>query len=82
MRLIRPCDIVFADDDVEKEYLSLKENSDLKKWIDRAKEDIKNNAFCGIQVPKKLFLGFMCKNMEFKTYGNMICLMVGGLYIQ
>lgn len=54
MRIIRPCEIVFADDKIEKEYNSLKENSELKKWINRAKEDIKINAFCGVQIPKKL----------------------------
>jgi len=32
----------------------LSETSDIKKWLNRAKEDIKKNAFCGIPIPKKL----------------------------
>ena len=54
MRIIRPCSVVFADDKLENEYNSLDKSSELKKWIDRAKEDIKKNAFCGIPIPKKL----------------------------
>lgn len=54
MRIIKPCQIVFADDKIEKEYNNLSEDDIIKKWINRAKEDIKKNAFCGIPIPKRL----------------------------
>ena len=54
MRIIRPSEVAFADDNVEKEYLELNENSEIKKFIKRAIDDIKKNAFCGIQLPKRL----------------------------
>lgn len=54
MRIVRPSQVVFADDKVEKEYNNLDKFGELRKWIDRAKEDIKKNAFCGIPIPKKL----------------------------
>ncbi|MFH1801953.1 MAG: hypothetical protein ABH864_00715 [archaeon] len=39
---------------MEKEFNGLDKHSELKKWINRAKDDIKKNAFCGVQIPKKL----------------------------
>lgn len=54
MRLIKPCQIIFADEKVEKEFNDLDSNNDIEKWINRAREDIKKNAFCGIQLPKRL----------------------------
>ena len=53
MRLIRPSKVVFADDKIEKEFENILDNSDIKKFIKRAIEDIESNAFCGIQIPKK-----------------------------
>lgn len=54
MRIIRPCKVVFADENIEKEYLKLDSNSEIKKNIDKAKEEIKKNAFCAIPIPKRL----------------------------
>jgi len=54
MRIIMPSKIVFADDNLEKGFLSLNDDDELKKYLQRAFDDIKNNAFCGIQIPKKL----------------------------
>ena len=54
MRLIRPSKAVFADDKVEKEFESLPEEDEIKKFVKRAIKDIEFNAFCGIQIPKKL----------------------------
>ena len=54
MRIIKPSNIVFADNKIEKEFTNLKENDEIKKYIYRAIEDIKTNAFCGIQLPKRL----------------------------
>ena len=46
--------VVFADDKTEKAFNSLSENSPLKKSINRALKDIKENAFCGEQIKKEL----------------------------
>ncbi|MFC2162709.1 hypothetical protein ACFLRF_03435 [Candidatus Altiarchaeota archaeon] len=49
--------VVFADGKVKKAYDDLKksktEDKKLHEWIGRAFDDLKDNAFCGIQVPKK-----------------------------
>lgn len=54
MRIIRPSKVVFANDKIEKEFLELDDNEEIKKYILRAIEDIKKNAFCGIPIPKRL----------------------------
>ena len=47
--------VIFADDKVKKALEDLKK-TDLKfyKFISRAFQDIGENAFCGIQIPKRL----------------------------
>ncbi len=51
--------IVFADEKIQKALEKLKnsktEDKKLYQWIIRAFEDLEENAFCGIQIPKKLF---------------------------
>ena len=54
MRIIRKSEVVFANDRIEKEFNKLNENDEIKKYIKRAIEDIKQNAFCGIPIPKRL----------------------------
>ena len=54
MRIIRPSKVVFADDKIEKEFIELSENDEVKKYILRAIEDIKKNAFCATPIPKRL----------------------------
>ena len=54
MRVIRSSEAVFVNDVIEKEFDKLDEDDELKKYIRRAIKDIEINAFCGIQVPKKL----------------------------
>ena len=50
--------IKFADEKLKKAFDKLKtsktEDTILYKWINRALDDIEENAFCAIQVPKKL----------------------------
>ncbi len=50
--------IVFADKQLKDAFDKLKnsktEDKNLYKWLNRAFEDIIQNAFCGIQIPKKL----------------------------
>ncbi len=50
--------VYFADERLKEAYEKLKdskvENKMLYKWISRAIDDLKLNAFCGVQIPKKL----------------------------
>lgn len=55
MRLIKKSQVVFANEKIQKEFDSLSEDNEIKKYMRRAIEDIKQNAFCGIQIPKRLF---------------------------
>ena len=52
-------DIKFADEKVLKSLEKLKtsktEDKKLLAWIERAFEDLEENAFCGTQILKKLF---------------------------
>jgi hypothetical protein len=52
MRIIKPSEVVFADDKIENKFIGL--DSDLKKYLDRAICDLKENAFCGIPIPKRI----------------------------
>lgn len=53
-----PSKIQFADDKVKKTFESLKSSNEIEKglyrWLIRAFKDIERNAFCGIQIPKRL----------------------------
>ena len=55
MRFLKPSEVIFSDDKIEKEFIKLDENNEIKKYIKRAIRDIKENAFCGIPLPKRLF---------------------------
>jgi len=50
--------VKFADENIKKAYFELEkgkyEDKQLKEWLDRAAEDLKHNAFSGIQIPKRL----------------------------
>jgi|SRR3989338_6115772 len=50
--------IVFADEKLKRAFENLKisrtEDKNLYGFLSRAFEDLENNAFCGIQIPKKL----------------------------
>jgi len=53
-----PSEIKFVDENIKKAFYKL-ENGDeqekeMFKLIDQAMTNIENNAFCGIQVPKRL----------------------------
>jgi len=53
--MILPSKIRFVDKTLKNTFLKLKkEDSLLYKWLERAFKDIEENAFCGIQIPKKL----------------------------
>jgi len=50
--------IKYAEERVKKSYDELKnsktEDKKLYKWINRAMDDLEDNAFCGIQIQKRL----------------------------
>jgi len=50
---MKKVEVQFANEKVLKAYHELNDK-DLKRFIDRAIEDIKENPFCGIQMPKRL----------------------------
>lgn len=49
----RKCEVQFANEKVKEAFDKL-DDINLKKFIERALCDIKENPFCGIQIPKKL----------------------------
>lgn len=53
--MIKPSKVVFISDELERDYNELKDEDPIKKGIIRAIKDLKENAFCGIQISKKLF---------------------------
>ncbi len=54
----KPSEVQFVDEKLRKAYEDLRasatEDRKLYEWLTRAFEDIQKNAFCGIQIPKKL----------------------------
>jgi hypothetical protein len=48
---------VFGDQKLKEAFQKLEdaktEDKELHKWISRAIDDIEENAFCGLQIPKK-----------------------------
>ena len=54
MSLRKPADkVVFGDHRTEKTFNSLREDDTLKKSILKAIDNIKENVFCGENIPKK-----------------------------
>ena len=54
MRIIRKSKVIFANEIIENEFLELEESNEIKKYIQRALEDLEQNAFSGIQIPKRV----------------------------
>lgn len=50
----KPSKVVFIEDKIENSFNSLNDNDPIKKSIVRAIKDLKENAFSGIQIPKRL----------------------------
>ena len=68
MVIIKKSAVAFANDKIEKEFNNLSEDENIKKWIKRAIEDLKNNAFCGIPIrkiliPKEYIKKYNVKNL-------------------
>ncbi|MFA6887892.1 MAG: hypothetical protein WC254_00165 [Candidatus Woesearchaeota archaeon] len=51
-------EIKFIDENLKNAYLKLEtgkfEDKQLKEWLDRASDDLKKNAFSGVQLSKRL----------------------------
>ena len=51
-------EVKFGDENLKKAYHELEsgkfEDRQLKEWLDRARDDLRKNAFCGIQISKRL----------------------------
>lgn len=55
MSFIKPADkVIFADDKIEDDFNSLEEDNWLKKAIRRAISNLKENAFCGERIHRKI----------------------------
>ena len=52
--MIKPSKVVFINDELEKDFNQLKLDDPIKKGMIRAIKDLQQNAFCGIQIPKRL----------------------------
>ncbi len=52
--IIKPSKVVFIEQELEDGFNRLKEEDFLKKSMIRAIKDLQENAFCGIQIPKRL----------------------------
>ncbi|MBU0470096.1 MAG: hypothetical protein KKA62_04340 [Nanoarchaeota archaeon] len=52
--MIKPSKVVFISDELEKDFNSLKDDDPIKKAMIRAIHDLRENAFFGIQIPKRL----------------------------
>jgi len=53
--MIKPSKVKFISEILEEDFNSLDESDILKKSIKRAIRDLQQNAFFGIQIPKRLF---------------------------
>jgi len=52
--MIKASKVVFISDDLEKSFNSLPEDDFLKKSIKQAIQNLRENAFYGIHIPKRL----------------------------
>ena len=52
--MIKPSQVIFISEELETEFENLPEKDTIKKSILRAIKDLKQNAFCGIPIPKRL----------------------------
>ncbi len=52
---MKPSKVKFISKKLEREFNSLSENDPIKKGIKKAITELKDEAFSGLQIPKKLF---------------------------
>jgi Txe/YoeB family toxin of Txe-Axe toxin-antitoxin module len=77
--------IKFVDEKLKRSLEKLKnsktEDKKLYKWINRALDDIEENAFCAIQVPKKLIPKVYINKYNIENLWKYDLLVVGGFFI-
>ena len=70
------CEVQFVNEKVKKAFEELDsgkyEEVELKKYLERAFEDICKNPFCGIQIPKKLIPQDYIKKFNIKNVWRLI----------
>ncbi|MBT4375967.1 hypothetical protein HOD29_01180 [archaeon] len=59
--------IIFAEKKLEEQFNNLDEKDETKKGLKRAMKDIKENPFCGTQIPKKLIPKRYIQKYEIKN---------------
>lgn len=52
--MIKPSKVVFISDELERDFYQLKHDDPIKKAMVRAIQELRENAFAGIQVPKRI----------------------------
>lgn len=67
MIFLKPSKVAFAEDKLQKEFENLPEEDITKKHIKRAIKELKQNAFCGIQFPKRLIPKEYIQKYEIKN---------------
>jgi Txe/YoeB family toxin of Txe-Axe toxin-antitoxin module len=66
MEKIKPVEVQFINEKIKKTYENI-DDTNLKNFIDRAFQDIKENPFCGIQIPKRLIPKDYIQKYEIKN---------------
>lgn len=59
--MIRSSKVTFLNKDLEKKILLMNESNPIRKAVSRAVSDLRENAFSGIQIPKKLIPKYYIK---------------------
>ena len=65
--MLKPSKVVFISDDLERSFHALPHDDPTKKSIVRAIKDLHENAFSGIQIPKRLFPKEYVQKYEIKN---------------
>lgn len=71
------CRVFFAEEKIKEAFERLKESRTedrkLYGWIDRALKDIREDCFCGLQIPKKQIPKEYLKKTMWTTSGSTTC---------
>jgi Txe/YoeB family toxin of Txe-Axe toxin-antitoxin module len=67
MKLIKKSRVVFAEDKLQEEFNKLSEGEQLKIQIKKAILELQSNAFCGIQIPKRLIPDIYIKKYKIEN---------------
>ncbi len=65
--MIKASKVIFISDELEKDFHALSDDDFVKKSMIRAIRDLKQNAFAGIQIPKKLIPKYYMQKYDIKN---------------